>query len=401
MIESVKPENIAQMNQASIIRLLKVYGNLSRADITRMLGMSFPSVSQNIKLLLEGGYVQELGEMAGKDGLGRKSTLLGFNAQRGYIIGVYFNINSIVAVAADLIGNIITIVEKMMSINENGEHAYTLIRKAICDVMEQSEIAIENLECICIGIPGVFDETTRKNRLVPYLQQWEDIRIYDRLKTDFIDNILVENVVNLGVIGEQWKGRAQEYQSIIYVDYHIGISAGILINGELVRGTTGMAGEVGYMLLAPESTHKYYTTEGALEEKVSGVVLSKLAKSMGCETDEQFSVSSLIQMGMNGEQEALKIVEQVVTYIAAMIVNTISVVNPEVIILSGLNGIEIGRKYMDRIKNIVKMHVPEMPKITVSDFSSSQAAIFGAVKMAILHAPSNIDNQILDRKPTW
>ena len=74
-METAKPENISQMNKSAIVRALKEYGQLSRADLTRILNMSFPSVSGNIKQLLENDYIHEIGEAAGKDGLVRRSVL--------------------------------------------------------------------------------------------------------------------------------------------------------------------------------------------------------------------------------------------------------------------------------------------------------------------------------------
>ena len=59
---------------------------MSRADLSRKLGMSFPAVSSNVKVLLDAGYIREIGE--GNNPFGRKSTMLSFNADRGYIVGV-------------------------------------------------------------------------------------------------------------------------------------------------------------------------------------------------------------------------------------------------------------------------------------------------------------------------
>ena len=68
-METGKPEVLSQINRAAIVKLLKQQGNLSRADLTRMLNMSFPSVSSNVKQLLEEEYIIEIGESAGKNGL--------------------------------------------------------------------------------------------------------------------------------------------------------------------------------------------------------------------------------------------------------------------------------------------------------------------------------------------
>lgn len=391
-METGKPEVIAQMNKAAIIRLLKQHGRLSRADLTRMLHMSFPSVSSNTKQLLEDNYIIEYGVSAGKDGLGRRSVLLAFNEKRGYVVGVCFNINKIITACADLLGNPINVVEKNMDLTKDGEYAYALIRDSINEVLDKCSVSIEKLECICVGIPGIFDENSRKNRFVPYLDSWEDIQIVDRLKHDFVENVVAENVVNLGVIGERWKGNAQNYQNIVYIEYDVGISAGLILNGELYCGPNGLAGEVGYIVLDPRQMAKTFSDEGALEELISGIALANVLNDINDFDEEHFDIEPLILLSDNGNERAREMMDRVVHNIAAMIINTVAVLNPEVVILSGINGIQIGRWYLDIITELVKAHVPFLPHIEISKYTGNQAGLYGALRMSIMNAASNIDN---------
>lgn len=393
-METAKPENISQMNKSAIVRALKEYGQLSRADLTRILNMSFPSVSGNIKQLLENDYIHEIGEAAGKDGLGRRSVLLGFNEKRGYVVGVFFNINSVTASCADLLGTPLAVSEKKMDIKKGGEYAYMLIREAINDVIRQSGIKVDKLESICVGIPGIYDQATRKNKFVPYLKAWEDVHILERLKEDFIDNIIVENVVNLGAIGEKWKGNAQDNQNILYIDYEIGISTGLIINGNLYRGATGLAGEVGYMVIEPSQLTKKFSDEGALEEIISGIALSDYYEKISGKQIGHFTtptISQLIDLCKNGDMVAERAVNEIVEYLSNMIVNAVVVLNPELVVLSGGNGTLIGQHYLDRIIQLVGNHVPYVPEIKLSKFTGSQAGLYGALYTALINAASNID----------
>lgn len=394
-METGKPEVLSQINRAAIVKLLKQQGNLSRADLTRMLNMSFPSVSSNVKQLLEEEYIIEIGESAGKNGLGRRSVLLGFNEKRGYVVGVCFNISTIIAASADLLGNPIEIVEKRMDLTKDGEHAYALIRDSVKEVLIKSHIPLEQLECISIGIPGIFDENSRKNRFVPYLASWEDIQIEDRLKKDFIDNVIIDNVVNFGVIGEHWMGNAQNYGNIMYVEYDVGMSAGLVINGELYQGARHLAGEIGYMVLEPSQMARSFSNEGALEELISGIVLKKAMQDTDCPGEEIFDIGVLIALSKEGNQKAMEVLDKVIDSFTAMLINSIVVINPEIVILSGTNGMHIGINYMERIRKNVEAHVPFLPEINISKFSGNKAGLYGALNMSAMHAISNIDNEII------
>ncbi|MDO4344072.1 MAG: ROK family transcriptional regulator [Eubacteriales bacterium] len=391
-METGKPELIAQMNKTVIVRLLKQYGRLSRADLTRMLNMSFPSVSSNTRQLIEDNYIVEIGEAAGKNGLGRRSVLLGFNERRGYVVGVCFNINKIITACADLLGTPLAVVEKRMDLSRDGEYAYGLICASIREALAESGVSTDKLECICVGIPGIFDEKSRKNRFVPYLKAWEDIQIADRLKKDFVENVIVENVVNLGVIGEKWKGNAQEYHNIAFIEYDVGISAGLMFNDELYRGAGGLAGEVGYMVLSSDQMSKEFSDMGALEELISEIVTSAMSEEERRQGRESFDIAPLIALCDMGEKRAEKVIEMIVENISAMIINTIVVLNPEIVILSGHNGIQIAQRYMKKIVQAVKTHAPALPEIKISKYTSNQAGLYGALRTSIMNAASNIDN---------
>lgn len=398
-METAKPENISQMNKIAIVRALKEYGCLSRADLTRILNMSFPSVSGNIKQLLENDYIHEIGEAAGKDGLGRRSVLLGFNEKRGYVVGVFFNINSVTASCADLLGTPLAVSEKNMDLKKGGEYAYLLIREAINDVIRESGIGMDKLESICVGIPGIYDESTRKNKFVPYLHAWEDVPILERLKEDFIENVIIENVVNLGAIGEKWKGNAQNNQNILYIDYELGISTGLIMNGKLYKGATGLAGEVGYMVIEHSQLTKKFSDEGALEEIISGIALSDYYEKISGKHSGHFAmstISQLIELCKNGDAVAERAVNEVVEYLSNMIVNAVVVLNPELVVLSGGNGTLIGQNYLARIIQLVGNHVPYLPEIKLSRFTGSQAGLYGALYTALINAASNIDYERYD-----
>jgi len=97
------PEAIAEYNKKLILDALRFNGNMSRADISRYLNLSFPAVSSNAKGLLEAGYIEEVG--VGDNTMGRKSTMLAFNAERGFIIGVDLGRFRVRMMLADLLGN--------------------------------------------------------------------------------------------------------------------------------------------------------------------------------------------------------------------------------------------------------------------------------------------------------
>ena len=83
MKKGSKPGDLGEANRMLILNRLRLNGSMSKADLARELGMSFPAISANVKILIEQGRVKESGE--GDNSLGRKSTLLSFNEEMGVV----------------------------------------------------------------------------------------------------------------------------------------------------------------------------------------------------------------------------------------------------------------------------------------------------------------------------
>lgn len=83
---ALTPQLTGQYNRLLILNYVKNHGVISRADLVRELGLSFPTVSSNVQSLLDGRFLLEIGE--GSNTLGRKSTLFSFNKDRGYVLSI-------------------------------------------------------------------------------------------------------------------------------------------------------------------------------------------------------------------------------------------------------------------------------------------------------------------------
>jgi len=389
-----KPEVIGNMNKNAILALLRKEGPLSRAEIVRRLNISFPSVSSNVKALIESGLVLEIGESERNNGPGRKSTLLSYNASKGYVIGVDAGRSQIRAMCSDLLGTPVASVNKDSSYQNSGEYIFEQILSAITDLINMSEISENNLKCICIGIPGIWDEEKGKNRLAPFIHSWEDIRVKDRLESKFGTEVIVDNSVNLGAIGEKWQGIAQGHKDIVFIDYGVGIGAGIILNNELYRGRNNAAGEIGYMALDKFYLRRSFKEEGALEELISGASIINSMKSFSSmkslsNNKRDYSVEEIFKMADESNILAKKVLNDMLIYLSIAIVNIVSVINPDIIVLSGRLGTAIGERYRQEIMDILEAHVPYVPDLVISELGDN-APVIGAIAVAIRYANSNL-----------
>jgi len=373
------PETIAEYNKQLILDALRQNGSMSRADLSRHLNMSFPAVSSNAKGLLEANYIKEIG--SGDNTIGRKATLLAFNAERGYVIGVDLGSFRIRMMLADLLGNEIAGTQITNSANDDGDgtQSIRLIREQITDILKKSGKTKDDILCIVIGIPGVIKDGW--SFLAPFTEKYLAQNMIETLQEAFEADVILENCVNLGAIGEQWRGAGVNYKDIIYIAYGVGLGSAHIVDGTLYKGANGAAGEIGFMLTDPMNIQEKYGEIGSLEEMISR---NKISKYLNAGNFDEEIVKLIERYKDGGDMYAKLIVDEIALHFGMALVNMTAILNPEVIIIAGGLGANLGKLFIDKWKEILRNQVPFVPDILLSKLNHTET-MQGAVMTGILH----------------
>jgi predicted NBD/HSP70 family sugar kinase len=366
---------LSTMNKSAILEFLRTKGPCSRADLARELRLSFPAVSSNVKSLLEMNLIYESGE--GNNVLGRKSMLLAFNADRDFLIGVDIGRSHIRVMCSNISGEV-----KSYKFTENGEgDIYQIILSMIKTAVLEAGITMKAVACIGVGIPGIYDEKTNLHLLAPFVEGWSAKDFFLRLRNYFSKQIMFfENSVNLGAVGEWWKGCAHGYDNVLYMELGVGFGASILQNGKILYGANGAAGEIGYMVIESNTLRDEFEDEGALEKLLPG-------RFIGHYIDERIKGGQtnikLILEELEKEYPSYSI-DRFAKYFAMSIINTVAVINPKIVVISGRLGMAIYSLYEKEIKHLVKAHIPFPPDIICSVLGE-KANVIGAIALAQKH----------------
>lgn len=365
-------ELLSAMNRSAILEFLRANGPCSRADLSRELGLSFPAVSSNVKTLIEAKLALEMGE--GNNALGRKATLVAFNANWAYLIGVDIGRRHIRTMCADIAGEI----KFYHRIRYNKEDMYQTVLDAVQTAVSGAGISLDDVACIGVGIPGIYDEKRNMHMLAPFMEGWSVGELFPRLKQYYASKqIFFENSVNLGAIGEWWKGCARGYDSVVYMEYGVGFGAAILHNGKILRGANGAAGEIGYMTVETQALRDTFESEGALEKIIPSSVIDRYILDLG--TDQPIQLKLVLE-ALKKELPSQQ-VEKLPQYFAMSIINTVAVINPEIVVISGRLGIALYHYYQEEIHRLLKAHVPFPPLVCCSALDEKANAI-GAIALA-------------------
>ncbi len=363
MQKAMKPSNVREENIKQIINTLRNSEELlSRAQISRKISLSPPSVSKIINILINEGILIETREGDVGESGGRKPILLKINEKSGYLMGIYIERGMMIVLLANLLGEVVY--KEIFSYEEEERFdRISFLKSNIQKTLENYGLQKENIVYTGISVTGVFDPQNGVIKLAPNIKGWENIPLQKELQEYLDCTLVIENAVNMAVLAERWKGAINGCNSAVYIKVSEGIGAGILINGEIYRGHKNSAGEVGFMVSDNDYLSIQENNYGSMEKVCSTKFIEDKARKILQKKD--INLNEIITQASENEKinEMLKDACQ---QLAIAIANIICVLSPETVVIGGKFK-EIALMYNDYINGIIEQVSPVHPDIVFSE----------------------------------
>jgi predicted NBD/HSP70 family sugar kinase len=231
------------INRRIVLNLIRKHQPLSRADLSRRSGLQRSTVSAITEQLIAQRWVTE--GAVGHLPRGRKPTFLHLNGQRAGILGV--NIRPLTTNIALAGLDMEFLAQESMPTGTNPNRFISELSRRLCAIMQAyPEMTFEG---IGMAVPGRVDLTSQKLVFAPNLR-WAGLDLKAPLENATQLPVELDNAANVCALAELWSGRHGEaVRQIIAVTVSEGIGVGMILNGQLFRGSTGLAGEFGHVAI--------------------------------------------------------------------------------------------------------------------------------------------------------
>jgi glucokinase len=265
-----------------------------------------------------------------------------------YVIGIDLGGTQIKIGIVDNKGNVISNIESIPTQVEKGPgEAIDRVCNHISYMIEKTGIKKSNLLGIGIASPGPIDLKNGKILSASNLPSWENYPIRKR----FINNLGLPAVLdkdsNAAILGEYCFGVAKGYQNVVCLTLGTGIGGSVIVNGRILHGADGVAGELGHITIVPENGRKCgCNNEGCLEAYVGtqGIIsrtLEKLKQDSNSllkkyiEINNTLSPEDIYETALAGDHTARFIWEETGRYLGIALAGFINIFNPEIVVLCG------------------------------------------------------------------
>ncbi len=229
--------------------------------------------------------------------------------------------------------------------DRKGKEVGRLITDTISGFIKSTEQQAKRIEAVGISVPGISYIDSGKV-WAPNIPGWEDYPLMDELRTTCSGiNVTIDSDRACYILGEVWKGNAKGCRNAVFMAVGTGIGAGILVNGEILRGSHDIAGAIGWMALNRPFSEKYINC-GCFEYYASGEGVANVAKEILKKEEgytgelrhkETGNITSydVFTAYEHGDPVGKKTIQLCIEYWGMAVANLVSLFNPGKIILGG------------------------------------------------------------------
>jgi predicted NBD/HSP70 family sugar kinase len=360
-----------------LIRIVRDTGSITRAGLIQATGWARATVARRVDSLLELGLLTRDG--SARSSGGRPASLVNFNRSAGTILAADLGITHSRVAAVDLLGNAVaepTDVE--LDLSRGPDQA---MPDLFAVIGHQASQAPELPLAVVMGLPAPIDAATGRPTNPPILSSWHDYPLREKLHAEFGVPAFIEKDTNLMALGEQ-RGAWPTAQSLVYVKVGTGIGSGVVLGGELYRGATGSAGDIGHIQIdGNQSTLCRCGRHGCLEAVAGGAALSARMRALGRDAESSRDVTALVHAG---DSEAKALVRDAGRQIGEVLASVVSFANPDVVVLGGDLGAEpllLGAARAEILRRPLELATRDLKFVASS--LSVDAGIRGAAALSI------------------
>ena len=219
----------------------------------------------------------------------------------------------------------------------------------MCDAIQRLAAKYRASDCLMgigIGVPGISDMKTGMVRESPNLPDWADYPARTEIEKRLGTLVILENDANSAAFGEKWLGAAREFDDMAMLTLGTGVGGGLVLNGRIWHGMTGMAGEFGHTTVEPDGAQCGCGNRGCLEAYASATAVVRMAReaiasgaapglARAARGNAEFSAKGVYNLAIQGDEEARKIFGRVGRALGIVLANLVNALNLPIYVIGG------------------------------------------------------------------
>ncbi|MBD3162796.1 MAG: ROK family protein [Candidatus Eisenbacteria bacterium] len=374
-----------------ILRLIWEHKRMSRADIVQEEKLSRSTVSEVVGELLRTGLIAEVG--IGQSRGGRRPVILEFQDDAAVILGVEMGATHVAVALTDLRGRVLAWHSRPHPVRNDPDGSRALVGE-LCDTCLTEAAAGRPLVGIGVALACPVDPSRPGEVSEMVLPAWEGRLGLEPLGRRLGVPLMVDNDANLGALAEHWWGVGRGIGNLAYVKVATGVGCGFVMNGDIYRGSTGVAGEIGHLAIAPQGKQCMCGLRGCLATVVgTPALIERTAELLAAHHESvlagnHVTIEEIERAAIAGDTVARQVVTEAAEYLGIAVAGLLNLMNPAMVVLGG-HVAGLGELVLGPIRETVRQRTL-VSQVTAAELVTSklgpQSIAIGAATMILKEA---------------
>lgn len=335
--------------RAVVLELIRVSGPISRTELAEATALTPATMTTVVRDLIADGLVVETG--VGEPTGGKRRTLLEARPDSRYAIGIVLGFAATSYVVVNLWGELVA--ERSGSGADRLEPAEVVRRIAseVDSIIADAGIDREIVAGVGMVVPGPIDVTSGAAVQLPSSLPWSDFSVRDALADALALPVVMENDATAAAAGEYWSRATSGRGTFATIHMGIGIGAGIMIAGELLRGISGNAGEIGHVSIDLDGPRCHCGNRGCLELFAAPPAAEERYLALTGIRRDWPDIAARARAG--GDPDATATVARSADALAVAVTSLVNLLDLDLVILTGAQFAGAAPAFADRIGSVL------------------------------------------------
>jgi len=358
---------------------------MTQVEIAHLSRLSAATVSNLVRELDAAGLVTLSPSIRN----GRRAVLVSLASGGGLLAGIAFGDRDIRVAVASRSSKILGQQRMPLPADHVADEGMERAARLLLDLVDGVGGRMSDIDAVGFGLPAPVDSITGQVGSEDVLPGWRGVNVAEAMEGRLRTPVVLDNTANLAALGELRSGALQGVQHGCFIKVSYGVGAGIIIGGEIFRGSAGTAGEIGHLTIDENGPICRCGNRGCLDTFVGArAILAALAPSNG-----PLRLHDVITKAIEGDAGCRRVVEDAGRHIGVAVAGLVNLINPEVVVMGGQMA-RVGDMVLTPMREAIdRCAIPSAAatvELRVSELGDN-AEVMGAVALAsIRHGAADL-----------
>jgi predicted NBD/HSP70 family sugar kinase len=352
---------LGDFNQAVIFESIRrAREGISRVELAESTGLSPQTISNVVRRLLENGMIRE--DRTIVSGPGKPRTVLELEANQLLAVGIHLDPGMITLAMLNLRGEVVASRRVDVPSVEDPERTVKLMGGAVEELIKSSKFPRNRVIGVGVAAPGPLDLERGVVTGPPLLDGWAEVQIVRPLAELLGLQVILEKDTIAAAIAEMWSFGSSGLENFVYIYVGAGLGAGIVIDGQVLRGVSNNAGEIGHLSVGDEAHECACGRRDCLEAALSYRQIAAKAREAGLDlgspvdgtvAERAAGMNRLLALVKSGNEAAVALMREYTALASQMVGQLVNALDVDKVVIGGPVWTEIGDVCLDVAERVI------------------------------------------------